>query len=100
MKKFKPISKEELEKLPEEVVAQVKNDLKAYNECDITYENEKYHIGCCMIKDHYAADHKFIGVAYAEDIYTLEERIENYRNEFHCEPYSLLKQLKEEKQNG
>ena len=96
MKKFKPISKEELEKLPEEFVTKVKNILKAYNECEIEFENGNYKIGSCCISNYYAPDHKFIGIAYQDDIYTTEERIQNYKEEFGCEPYFLIAQQNKE----
>ena len=73
------------------------NTLKAYDECDIEYENGEYRIGACCVAKHYAQDHKYIGYVKQEDIYTLEERIENYRAEFNAEPYYLVTKLKEQK---
>lgn len=94
MNKFKAITKEELNKLPATIVEKVKNTLKAFNECSIEYEHGEYHTTSACLRSYYADDYKFIGTAYQEDIYTIEERIENYRNEFHCEPYYLLNQIK------
>lgn len=39
-----------------------------------------------VIKKHYAADHEVIGTYCAKDIYTEEERILNYVNEFQSFP--------------
>ena len=74
MKKF--------ENLPFDVQETIKGYLKAFNKVDVYYENGEYHFGV-VIKSHYAPDHQFIGEYYAEDIYSPEERILNYVNEFH-----------------
>jgi len=72
--KFMPISKEELLKLPTDVVEDVKSTLEIYNECNITFENGKYKVSSAIcISSEYAPDHKFIGVVYANDIFTKEE---------------------------
>lgn len=81
MAKFMAISKEELEKLPTEVVVLVKEHLKCFDQITITYENGKYDYGNC-IKAHYAPDHKFIGTVYVEDIYSGEERNNNFKEAF------------------
>lgn len=62
------------------------------------YENGEYNFGL-SIKNKYAADHEYIGCYKASDIYTEEERIVNYANEFHAYPiqykgkrdYSIIK---------
>lgn len=91
---MKYLSKEELEKLPKELVEEVKGTLKAYDETHITYEYGKYKempmIGICA---NYAPDHKFIGTVRAVDIYTLEERIKNYEEEFKEKAYHLRRLL-------
>lgn len=86
-KKFMPISKEQLSKLPVEVQEKVKSTLRVYSECNVTFEYGRYWVcaGVC-IKSEYGADHEFIGVAYADDIYTLEERTQNYIEAFHSYP--------------
>lgn len=72
------------EQLPEEVQADVKRVLRAFDECPVVYEHGKYIIGGGIcIKAKYAEDHKFIGVYYADDIFTEEERIINYAEAFH-----------------
>ena len=82
---MKYLSKEELERLPKELVESVKGTLKAYRETCITYENGNYkEMPAYGICSSYARDFKVIGYVRDEDIYTLEERIENYENEFKC----------------
>lgn len=84
--------------LPESVKNEIKDTLKAYNEIDVFYENGEYHFGLCL-KASYAKDHEYIGCFKASDIYTEEERILNYVNEFHEYPiqykgnrdYAILK---------
>ena len=87
MQKYKPISKIELEKLPENTVKEVKDTLKAYDECQIVYQNGKYETSAgCGIYSSYPTDYKFIGVCYLDDIYTREEQLENYLTVFHSYP--------------
>ena len=84
--------------LPESVQTEIKNTLRAYSEVDVYYENGEYHFGLCL-KKNYSSDHKYIGNFKASDIYTEEERILNYVNEFHEYPiqykgkrdYAILK---------
>lgn len=71
--------------LPVEERARIRNTLKAYDEVVVFYENGKYVYGVC-IKSEYAPDLKYIGTYRAEDIYTEDERIENYINEFNSYP--------------
>lgn len=75
----------QLKELPEAVRDEILNTLKAYDRVDVYFGNGEYHFGL-VIKNHYAADHKFIGTYYAKDIYTEDERILNYVNEFRCYP--------------
>ena len=77
------ISKEALNELPADVITNVKNTLRTYNKVNVIFENGKYNVSAGIsIKSYYATDHKFIGTAYAEDIYTLDERTQNYIEEF------------------
>ena len=71
--------------LPETIQNKIKDTLKAYDKVDVYYENGEYHFGL-VLKKNYAADHEVIGTYYAKDIYTDEERILNYVNEFQCYP--------------
>lgn len=87
MRKLYALSKEQLEALPSDVQTKVLNTLKAYDECSVVFEYGEYHVstGHCL-KAVYADDRKFIGTFYAEDIYTLEERTENYIESFRDYP--------------
>lgn len=87
--------------LPQEIQDQVKLTLRAYDEETVWFENGRYTYGVC-IKSKYAPDHKYIGTYYAKDIYTEEERILNYCEEFHSYPiqykghrdYDIIKDYK------
>ena len=91
MKKF--------ENLPVNVQEIVKEYLKAFPCVDVIFENGDYHFGGIAIKDSYPDDYEVVGTYFAEDIYSNEERIINYVNEFRAYPvnykgkrdYSILK---------
>lgn len=92
---MKYLSLKELENLPKELVEDVKKTLKCYDETYITFDYGEYkEMPAIGIYGKYAPDHKFIGTVRAEDIYTLEERIENYESEFGCKAYYLRSLLK------
>ena len=90
MKKF--------ENLPVDVQETIKDYLKVYNKVYVHYGNGEYRFSY-ILKDYYAPGYRFIGEYYAEDIYSLEERILNYVNEYRSYPieykgvrdYSILK---------
>lgn len=71
--------------LPETIQNEIKDTLKAYDKVDVYFENGEYHFGL-VLKRHYAADHEVIGTYHAKDIFTEEERILNYVNEFQSFP--------------
>lgn len=71
--------------LPERIQQKIKNTLKAYDEVTVFYEYGDYHFGTCL-KATYGEDHEYIGTYYAKDVFTEEERILNYVNEFQCFP--------------
>lgn len=92
----------ELKYLPKAIQRQVKLILRAYTDCSVVFENERYSVGGgVMIKAHYADDYEVIGNYRADEIYTETERIENYINQFHDYPtnykgnrdYQLIKDL-------
>jgi hypothetical protein len=88
MNKEFALPKERLSDLPEDIQSEILDTLKAFNQCNVVFENGEYHASPSIgIYGHYAADHRFVGTFYAEDIYTLEERTENYIREFHDYPY-------------
>ena len=83
MKKYTENTKR-FEELPVDVQAEVKRVLRAYDECPVTYEYGRYNVGGGIcIKKNYAPDHESIGVYYAGDVFTEEERIINYAESFH-----------------
>ena len=83
MKKYTENTKR-FEELPVDVQAEVKRVHRAYDECPVTYEYGRYNVGGGIcIKKNYAPDHESIGVYYADDVFTEEERIINYAESFH-----------------
>ena len=74
-----------LEELPELIQAQVKSVLRAYPRCMVTYEYGKFSVsaGHC-IKSNYNFDHYVAGTYLDSDVYTEEERKQNYIEEFGC----------------
>ena len=73
--------------LPADVQSKIKQTAKAYDEVYVVYEYGEYHVGVGIsLKAVYAPDHKVIGTFYAKDLYTPEERIINYIEEFHEYP--------------
>lgn len=87
MEKYKSITKVELEKLPQNIAKEVRDTLKVYGECVVYYQNGKYETSAGIgIYSTYPKDYKFVGIAYVDDIYTIEERTENYLNTFHDYP--------------
>lgn len=81
---------ETFQQLPETVQEEAREVLKAYDECYISYEYGKYHVGPGVgIKSKYAADHKHYGKIKAEQVYTVEQRRENYKETFGYYPYYL-----------
>lgn len=89
---------EKFESLPQEVQKEIKSILKAYADVDVWYEYGRYTFGTALTKK-YAPDHRFVGTYRAADVYTEEERIINYVNEFRDFPinykgerdYAMLK---------
>lgn len=85
----------ELQALPVEVQLKVKAILKAYYHVNVYFYNGDYHVSpnnCIMAS--YPDDHKYINEFRQDELYTLNEQIENYRNEFHAEPFHLVQELK------
>lgn len=90
------------EELPKGIQNLVKWDLRLYDSCTVYFENGEYHVTTSVcIKSHYAEDYKVVGVYYAKDLFTVEERIIIYVEEFHSYPieykgkkdYKMLKSL-------
>lgn len=74
--------------LPEEIQEKVKSILRAYNKVNVTYEYSEFHVsaGCC-IKSTYNHDHFPCGTYRADEVYTEEERRQNYFEEFGYDEY-------------
>lgn len=68
-----------LDKLPEEIQQEVRQTLKAYQRCNVYFEYGKFHTrtGYC-IKAEYNFDHYVCGEYKASEVYTPEERRQNY----------------------
>lgn len=73
------VGKMPLDKLPEEVQQKVKRILKAFRRCNVIYEYGEFHVftGYC-IKAKYNFDHFACGEYKADEVYTAEERYQNY----------------------
>lgn len=95
-----------LEQLPVEWQERVKETLKAFDRVNVVYENGEYSASTgVMLKHSYAPDHKVLGWVYADEVFTEDERIENYINTFFSYPmgykgnrdYSLMRKMQDEK---
>ena len=76
-----------LEELPELIQAQVKSVLRAYPKCTVTYEHSKFSVSACTcIRATYDWDHFVAGTYKDDEVYTLEERRQNYEEEFGYAP--------------
>lgn len=70
--------------LPDEVQKEVKDVLKAFDECHVEHCHSKLsvHTGWCL-SAHYADDECVVGEYKANEVFTEEERIINYAESFH-----------------
>ena len=73
------VGKMPLADLPEDIQDKVKSTLKAYSKVNVTFEYGKFSVsaGCC-IKSHYNFDHFSCGEYKASEVYTPEQRKQNY----------------------
>lgn len=76
---------EQFKALPVEVQEKAKDRLTSYDSVTITFEHGQYRFGT-LIKREYAADHKVIGTIESSDIFTADEMVLNYVNDFHDYP--------------
>lgn len=78
------------EALPQNVQERAKEILKAFSEVSVVYENREFNVsaGICL-KANYAHDHFSCGRYKQEDIYTKEERKQNFIEEFGYAPCYL-----------
>lgn len=79
--------KEDLAMFDAEIQKKILDVLKAYDKVTVSYEYGEYQVstGAC-VKARYGEDHEVFGTWYAEDVYTLEERTENYIEMFQDYP--------------
>jgi hypothetical protein len=88
MRKIHAISKEQIAEFPQEVQEQIYDTLKAYNSVSVLYEYGEWHVSSSdCLKAQYGADFKVYGRIYVDDIYTEEERTQNYIDTFNDYPY-------------
>lgn len=88
---FEPYAetKNSLETLPTETQSKVKEVLTVYDKAYVSYEDGAYHVSPnCCIKASYSSDHKSIGTFLKDDVFTKEEQIINYVEQFHAYPIS------------
>lgn len=70
--------------LPASIQSDVKNLLKTYDKCFVTYENAAYHVSPSVaLTIGYAKDNEAVGTYTAKEIFTAEEQIINYVESFH-----------------
>ena len=82
-----PQCKMPLTALPADVQAEVKSRLKAYSRCNVVFEYNRFTVSCGVcIKSHYNYDHFVCGEYRADEVYTLEERRQNFFDSFGCAP--------------
>lgn len=83
---------EKMNSLPTETQNDIKQTLRAYHSVNVTFANGKYSVdtGIC-VRSKYAEDFEVIGEFKDTDIYTLEERRQNFREEFNCDPTFYVK---------
>lgn len=77
-----------LEALPELIQHQVKSVLRAYPRCTVTYEHNEFSVSSNVcIRSTYGWDHFVAGVYKDVEVYSLEERRQNFKEEFGYAPF-------------
>lgn len=74
--------------LPKEVQDEIKDWLKVYDLVSVTYENGACRYGFLCLKKTYAEDYKFVGEYTSKEVFTEDERVVNYVENFHAYPTS------------
>ena len=79
-----------LEALPEDIQEKVKSTLKAFDEVSVDYEHGRFNVfaGYC-VKKNYHYDHFVCGRYLQTEVYTKEERRQNFIEEFGYAPCYL-----------
>jgi hypothetical protein len=87
MTKAEGMTKAQVMELPADVQMAIMDTLKAFKQVYVSYENGSYNASTAVgVKATYQQDHKFVGIVYADNMYTIEERTENYIECFHDYP--------------
>ncbi len=77
------VGKVPLVELPAAVIEEVRSTLKAYNTCSVLHEHQQFRVSVGdYIKSHYHWDYMVLGRYLASDVYTSEERHQNYKECF------------------
>lgn len=75
---------------PEDVKEEIKKVLRAFDEVNVTYENRKFHVSPNVgIYASYPVDHMVCSRFAATQLYTKEERRQNFLEEFGYVPFWL-----------
>lgn len=84
------VGKMPLSALPEDIQDKVRGTLRAYDRCRVVFEYGKFSAGAgCCVKAHYNYDHFVCGEYFAADVYTPEERRQNFIEEFGYAPAAI-----------
>lgn len=68
----------------------VRGILRAFDVCHVEYEHGAFHAGTCVcLQSLYPADHFVAGTYRVEEVYTREERRQNFIEEFGYIPYGI-----------
>lgn len=81
------MTKQQFENLPNEVKEEIRSILKAYDQAYVEYYNGRYWASAgCGIRGKYPEDFKSYGKIKVKDVFSLEERIANYKETFNSNP--------------
>lgn len=74
-----------INELPQEIQEEVKEILREYADVAVWFEGGRYKYEL-LIETAHAPEREYIGRYYPKDVYTEEERIVNYCEQFHSYP--------------
>ena len=74
-----------INELPHVIQEEVKEILREYEDVSVWFKNGRYKYEL-LFKTEHAPDQEYIGRYYAKDVFTEEERIVNYCEQFHSYP--------------
>lgn len=76
-----------LEELPEETQQEVRDTLRAFDECYVEYFNNQWYVSTCIVLlAKYPRDQFTAGTYKAKEVYTKEQRRQNFIEEFGYAP--------------